>query len=822
MKSARARRPLRAAVVLVACAAAGCGESRVEPTTRSPDGDPVGVTETAKCFSAEQSFAWELYGPVFSRCIGCHNEFGLAAKYGLGLRLSFPGQSDFLARNVALLADYARRSVDTAQGELPLLLAKPTGRVGHVGGEVVSASSAEGQLLASFVDKLRNPPTCGERPQDDAAAALAGLTLASPRETVARATFVLTGQVPLPEELDGLPDTEEALDRKLDEIMTSEATREWFLERVGEMFADWLLTDAYSSLVRGDDLLQQLRDFPQRDYFRPLCTPERDFGCCDPAQETCCAAVAGDPTQCSEAANDLAIDAVAREPLELVKHTVRNDLPVTELLTANYALVNPYSAIIYGLSDGQRAALFDTDPSNDPGEWKAVQITPTPQNALRQGPGGAYPHAGILSMPSLLVRYPSSASNQQRTRAARLVLERFLAIPVMKLADFSTASLPAEADLELATQEYPACTVCHAAIDPIAGNFRNFGSSGQYRPTERIPSHLPKPAFLGQKQIEGEDPVRWLGLEVARHERFALAVVMPVLADLVGGEILSPPTDVLAKDYRAKYLAFRIQQLELERLRGLFAGPFGLRLRPLIKAIIQGPLFRAAASGQMDDRTAEALALAGVGRGTLLTPEQLARKLESITGLTYRSNLSPTGRDLFRSFRDYRLMFGGTDWDATPNRYREPNAMAVRIALRMGNEMACLAVPQDFSLRDPGRRRLFRHVGPTTTEAAGESLVRAEIRRLHRLVLNEDLGPDDPEIEATFQLWAQSRAALSGRRGQGARLPGRCRATESFTSAEVAYPDAEHEVIDQDPEGVVRAWMAVFAYLLADGRFFLQ
>src|SRR5262249_7752143 len=153
----------------------------------------------------------------------------------------------------------------------------------------------------------------------------------------------------------------------------------------------------------------------------------------------------------------------------------------------------------------------------------------------------------------------------------------------------------------------------------------------------------------------------------------------------------------------------------------------------------------------------DALALAGVGSGALLTPEQLARKIEQTSGITFRANMSPTGRDMFRSFRDYRLMFGGTDWDTTPQRYREPNPMAVRIAMRMGNELACAAVPQDFAIIDPAQRHLFRNVDLTTTpEAGGEAQIRQDIRRLHQLVLGEDLAEGDPELEATYQLWQKS------------------------------------------------------------------
>jgi hypothetical protein len=196
----------------------------------------------------------------------------------------------------------------------------------------------------------------------------------------------------------------------------------------------------------------------------------------------------------------------------------------------------------------------------------------------------------------------------------------------------------------------------------------------------------------------------------------------------------------------------------------------------------------------------------------------MARKLESLTGMTYRSGLDPTGRDMFRSFRELRLMFGGTDWDATPARYREPNAMAVRIAMRVGNSVSCLAVPHDFAVVDPAGRKLFRNVELTTTESNGEALIRTEIRRLHRLLLGEELPEGDPELEATYQLFVQSRAALEADGGD--RL--RCTATESYTAEPTPYPTATHRVVDQDPDHTVRAWMAVIAYLISDGRFFLQ
>jgi hypothetical protein len=94
--------------------------------------------------------------------------------------------------------------------------------------------------------------------------------------------------------------------------------------------------------------------------------------------------------------------------------------------------------------------------------------------------------------------------------------------------------------------------------------------------------------------------------------------------------------------------------------------------------------------------------------------------------------------------------------------------------------------------------------------------------------LNEELADGDPELDATYQLWVAAKATATGTttgtggRGGGGNSAFRCGATTSFTAAKTPYPDDAHDAISSDPNGTVRAWMAVTAYLLADGRFFLQ
>ena len=86
---------------------------------------------------------------------------------------------------------------------------------------------------------------------------------------------------------------------------------------------------------------------------------------------------------------------------------------------------------------------------------------------------------------------------------------------------------------------------------------------------------------------------------------------------------------------------------------------------------------------------------------------------------------------------------------------------------------------------------------------------------------------NDPEVEATYQLWLKSHQALlaaaggTRRGGMGTRAP-RCQAVASFTAEQTPYPTAEHRVVDQDTNNTLRPWMAVVAYLMSDARVFLQ
>jgi len=114
---------------------------------------------------------------------------------------------------------------------------------------------------------------------------------------------------------------ESGLRTVLDNMMTEDA----FFDRLTEIFNDQILTDRYLS-ANGSrrEALNLMLPFPERFWF-------------------------GDPREAERTPEwrrnmILSNDSVAREPLQLINHVVKNDLPMTEILTADYFMVNPYSA----------------------------------------------------------------------------------------------------------------------------------------------------------------------------------------------------------------------------------------------------------------------------------------------------------------------------------------------------------------------------------------------------------------------------------------------------------------------------------------------
>ena len=152
---------------------------------------------------------------------------------------------------------------------------------------------------------------------------------------------------------------------------------------------------------------------------------------------------------------------IAREPLELMSYIVKNDRSFQEIVTADYTVLNGYTALAYNNPYTEYTPPFDEHDFYEGSIW-----------VTRDGEGVRFPHAGILTSPMFLNRYPTSRTNRNRHRA-RIVLRELLATDILRIANRPIDPTKAVA-LANPTREDPACKTCHVIIDPIAGAFQKW------------------------------------------------------------------------------------------------------------------------------------------------------------------------------------------------------------------------------------------------------------------------------------------------------------------------------------------------------------
>ncbi len=166
----------------------------------------------------------------------------------------------------------------------------------------------------------------------------------------------------------------------------------------------------------------------------------------------------------------LANDAARREPVNLLQYVVGNDKPWTDMLAGNYTVMNPQ------LANATGAVSIDgnfTDPTNAK-EFRPVRI---PYVSARY-PGKAFAHAGVLSTNSWLSRFPTTDTNRNRHRAAK-VYKQFLGVDIEALAQRPLDDSK-NGNYLVPTMQNPNCMVCHTVMEPVAGAFRDWGANSWY------------------------------------------------------------------------------------------------------------------------------------------------------------------------------------------------------------------------------------------------------------------------------------------------------------------------------------------------------
>lgn len=751
------------------------------------------------CLAVDRFFKDEVWVKVGNRvCLNCHQAGGDAAESGFVLRdpsEDWRSRDESHRHNRAQFARVALKENDGAS----LLLQKVLGDVDHGGGQVLEPQSTGWKVLKRFRSRLDQRTQIDQRNDPiDKSNFFDGVEMSPPKRLLRRLTLSLAGRLPTPEEQDAV--TQGGLDA-VREVLRGVMDEDAFYERLSESFNDILLTRGYDGVAEG---ALSYEHFKSRLWYQEL----------DPNKGR-----KGDERlkyshplmkEHYKRVNDYR-EAMRREPTELVSYLVRNQRPITELVTANYTMLSPYTARGYGMFEELKDQFKDPD---DPFEFIPVTLPALVDRSGRQQESrtGDYPHSGLLTSFQYLKRYPTTETNRNRLRV-RMVFLHFLGIDVMELAPRVNDAAAVTAQYEVPTMQASDCVVCHKIIDPIAGLYQDYyvvDGKGIFGPRkEGWYKDIFAAGWKDERLPDAERwrSVQWLGERTAADPRFATAMVSHVWYTLTGRRPLLPPDDIDDPLFDAKRRAYQVQRDEMERVASkLIEGQFNLRIA--FEELALSKLYRVdgISTGSIDAQRIAELDDLGVVR--LLSPEQLERKIHAIFG----SRNGKSWNRLTDREAKLNILYGGIDSKEVTERNLDPSGAMGAIQRILANEISCRHVAHDFSL-PPQQRRLFPEIEPDVVPGASpqaDQAIRQAIVHLHHLVLGTEASLDAPEVERTFALFSGIVEDAKSREGISPREHYSCQ-TEKDSSPP-----------DPDPHYTLRAWRAVVTYLLRQHSFLYE
>ncbi len=782
--------------------------------TESPPAQSAPLQSAPACTLKDRFFEEEVWAKVGERtCLRCHSSKGDAADSEFVLSPRMPDHAHDLKWIQQNCEAFQKMAKATEEDQSRLLL-KATGGLDHGGGQVLKPDSTGYRVLERFVRRLnppsKEPPPAEPKSDYNAPPFFDGVAKISPQRLLRRVTLSLAGRLPTDEERAAvesnpkrergrtlqtaenpersgaialahasgdIAEVDQALDPILDQILQEDA----FYFRLKEAFNDIFLT------VGIEDNAETLLSYDHFEKTR-LWYDKHDLSQVEEKER-------------QRARWNLAgvyRDALLREPLELIAHIVRNERPFSELATADYIMVSPYTARGYGIFEDIKAEFKNTD---DPFEYIPAKLKALKgrDGKTQESVTGLYPHAGFLSMFHYLRRYPSTETNRNRLRA-RMFYQHFLGIDVMQQAPRVTDASAVAAKYKVPTMEAADCVVCHKTIDPVAGVFQDFNFEGAIGPRK---AGWYQDMF--QAGFEGEDmpaserwrAPQWLAERAVKDPRFPIAMVEHVYYILMGRKVLQPPEDIDDPLFGGKRRALQAQRAMIEEIAHRFAeSKFNLKVA--IKAMIASDFYQADGLATIAAHPQRKAELDDVGIVRLLSPEQLERKIAAIFGKKWG-----------RLNDAFQVLYGGIDSITVTERNADPSGAMGAIQRLMANDVSCYHVARDFRL-EPAKRLLFPQIEPDVVpgEDAANQKIRQAIVRLHQRLLGQDCAPDHPEIERTFALFA---GIITDAKAQSRYEP-----------RETYFCGGREEFRSEDPHYTLRAWRGVLTYLLRQHDFLYE
>ena len=684
----------------------------VEPAEQSPEKE-----EAARLYQSnlERSI-------VQSRCILCHVEGGVARNANLKFQRSMSGSALNNLNSLSAYLDIAGNSAET-------LLTKASGGGGHPGGQQIVRGGADYAALEQVLKLLeadqsarlqglvyRFEPGQSLSQVTSATSLLAAVELAPREATLRRASILMSGHAPSAEQLAAVRDGDDnTLRAALRGLMSGPRFRDFVVDVTNERL-----------LTRGsvDPLNSNFINFPRlRNLHYDTVMAGKDYW--------------------QEYGHRLKESAI-RASGELVAHVIIGELPYSEILTANYMMMNP-------LLNHYLGGTANFPPTAGDKDFLPARITQYyfPQELVRSDereffgsveaghkvlstrtPLADYPHAGLLTDFGFLSRYPTTATNRNRARA-RWTLYHFLGIDIEKSSQrpLDEASL---SDRNNPTMNNPNCAVCHTVLDPVAGAFQNWsewnmyrengydaldhfykfpadGSASAYRQGDLWYRDMRLPGLFETTLTSRDATLRELASRIVREPAFLTAAVRFWWPAIFGENPVVLPSVESDEGFAEKSAAYAAQQASV----AAFARVLGERgnAKDMLVEMMMSPWFTAQSATRHEFRAVQLQASLGAPR--LLGPAQLAAKTLELTGVNWRTTTSPAGRT-WSDYENMSVMLGGIDSVTVLERASvlTPTILAVQQSIMA--EVACPAVVKDFAL-DENSRRMFTLVDASVT-----------------------------------------------------------------------------------------------------------
>lgn len=633
-----------------------------------------------------------------------------------------------------------------------------------------SPDSCDADCSLAIIEWMRNNFDAPEDdspitpPNLDSNSILKNLSTSKARELLYKTSINLLGRIPTEQEYAALKDKG---NQHLSNIIDTQLQDDLFIGRVKVIFNDLLLTQEWDSK---DGFHSYLRNYSWQS-FEDADTEWIKQDSSIPYYTTIRRYIS---------------NGHSRSPLELISHVIKNNKPFSEILTADYAMLNWYGAKSFNLEGTENFRDLpleeqkNKDFPKDPNHFLPVQLPNVPS-------------AGILTSGVYMLKYRTTSTNRNRNRAYTF-FKNFLDTDILAIGGERPGD--SESSHEYPTMTDPNCTTCHKIMDPVASSFKHWISfAGQGRPfydktpraNEWNSSHILPAGFNGKQTPTDVDPLPWLAAEAVQDPRFAKAMVKAVFQDMTGVAFI--PATVDGVDFQSP--AYLEQQAFIEAVAKQFRVN-NLNFKSMIKTLLISQYALGQHSSPMEK--------------LLLTPEQLNKKIKSTLGHNWDNWLNT-----------WNVLYGGINSSSVTVRNQNVNGLITTIQLRMAEDMACKITAKEFSVA-ANKRLLLGDIEPNilpNTEANTAKIKQVIIDVYERLI-GEKLEVNDETIIAAFDVY---ESALSlGKKG----IDSGNISTRITRDCAVSKNQAEvnKDFVFDDGDYYTRAWQALFQFVLMDPRYF--